>query len=109
VADYLHQSQQATVPPVPEEGEIVLEFEVGGSTYTLLRRSAHIENPDLQLSPREKEIVSLIARGLPNKTIARKLNISPWTVSTCVKRIFAKFNVRSRAEMVAQAMTAKLM
>ena len=44
----------------------------------------------------------MVARGYPNKTIASVLEISTWTVSTHLRRIFAKFGVRSRAAMVAR-------
>jgi DNA-binding CsgD family transcriptional regulator len=46
----------------------------------------------------------MVARGHPNKTIARVLEISIHTVGTYVKRIFAKLNVGSRAAMVARLM-----
>ena len=55
----------------------------------------------LALSPREQQIVRLVAKGLVNKTIGHVLDISPWTVSTHVRRIFAKLGVASRASMVA--------
>jgi DNA-binding CsgD family transcriptional regulator len=44
----------------------------------------------------------MIARGLPNKTIAAVLEISTWTVGTYLRRIFAKLHVTSRAAMVAK-------
>jgi DNA-binding CsgD family transcriptional regulator len=56
------------------------------------------------LSPREHEIVRLVAAGYPNKTIAAVLDISPWTVATYLRRIFHKLRVSSRAEMVARAL-----
>jgi DNA-binding CsgD family transcriptional regulator len=55
-----------------------------------------------QLSPREQEIVRMVAKGHPNKVIADVLNISPWTVCTHLRRIFAKMGVASRAAMVAK-------
>jgi DNA-binding CsgD family transcriptional regulator len=54
------------------------------------------------LSPREVEIARMVAKGYPNKTIAAVLDISPWTVCTYLRRIFAKFGVGSRAAMVAR-------
>jgi len=54
------------------------------------------------LSPREKEIVRMVAEGHPNKVIADVLAISSWTVCTHLRRIFAKLGVCSRAAMVAQ-------
>jgi DNA-binding CsgD family transcriptional regulator len=53
------------------------------------------------LSPREREIARMVARGYTNKMIASVLNISLWTVSTHLRRIFLKLGVSSRAAMVA--------
>lgn len=58
--------------------------------------------PRSGLSPREEEIARMVAKGYPNKTIAAVLEISPWTVCTHLRRIFAKLDVRSRAAMVAR-------
>jgi DNA-binding CsgD family transcriptional regulator len=56
----------------------------------------------MTLSPREQEIARMVARGYANKTIARILEISTWTVGTYLRRIFAKLNVGTRAAMVAR-------
>lgn len=53
------------------------------------------------LSPRECEIVRLVANDRTNKQISSTLGISVWTVSTHLRRIFAKLDVHSRAAMVA--------
>lgn len=58
--------------------------------------------PAVDLSPREREIVRLVASGHVNKTIGSVLDISPWTVATHLRRIFAKLGVTSRASMVAK-------
>lgn len=58
-----------------------------------------------ELSPRELEIARLIAKGYPNKTVAAILEISPWTVGTYLRRIYAKLGVRCRAAMVARLMS----
>lgn len=55
------------------------------------------------LTDREREILQLIARGLPNKAIAAELHISEHTVKFHVGSIFDKLAVSSRAEAVAQA------
>lgn len=52
------------------------------------------------LTRRELQIVIMVSDGMVNKVIADKLNISEWTVSTHLRRIFAKLRVDSRAEMV---------
>ncbi len=53
------------------------------------------------LSPREQQIARMVANGRTNHAIASALEISVWTVSTHLRRIFAKLAVSSRAEMVA--------
>jgi DNA-binding CsgD family transcriptional regulator len=54
------------------------------------------------LSPREAEVARMVAQGYPNKTIASVLDISTFTVSSYLRRIFAKLGVNSRAAMVAR-------
>jgi DNA-binding CsgD family transcriptional regulator len=54
------------------------------------------------LSPRELQIARLVADGATNRAIGSVLDISLWTVSTHLRRIFAKLGVGSRAEMVAR-------
>jgi DNA-binding CsgD family transcriptional regulator len=61
------------------------------------------------LSPRETEIARMVAQGYPNKTIAAVLEISSFTVSSYLRRIFAKLNVNSRAAMVAQVLENRLL
>jgi DNA-binding CsgD family transcriptional regulator len=53
------------------------------------------------LSPREREMILLIARGLPNKGIAAELGISPSTVRTHIYNLFQKVGARSRIELLA--------
>jgi DNA-binding CsgD family transcriptional regulator len=57
--------------------------------------------PAASLSPREQEIVRMVAKGHTNQAIADVLGISSWTVSTHLRRVFAKLHVNSRAAMVA--------
>ncbi len=81
--------------------EVLFDTEVDGSRYLVLKmpKPNHCR---VQLSPREQEIVRMVAKGHPNKVIADVLNISSWTVCTHLRRIFAKLGVGSRAAMVAQ-------
>jgi two-component system, NarL family, response regulator NreC len=55
------------------------------------------------LSPREDKILSLIARGLTNRAIAREMGIAPRTADQHVHNIFVKVRVRSRAEAARYA------
>lgn len=52
------------------------------------------------LSPREHEIARMVGRGYTNKQIAGVLEISLYTVSAHMRRIFSKLGVSSRAAMV---------
>ncbi len=52
------------------------------------------------LTQRELQIANLVAQGHCNKQIASQLKISEWTVSTHLRRVFAKLGVDSRAAMV---------
>ena len=79
---------------------ILLDTTIEGMRY-LLVRLPKAEGPTPTLSPREQEIVRMVSQGFPNKIIADVLNISSWTVSTHLRRIFAKLGVTSRAAMVA--------
>jgi two-component system nitrate/nitrite response regulator NarL len=55
------------------------------------------------LTPRELEVLQLLAEGLPNKTIARRLDISEHTVKFHVNAIMGKLNAHSRTEAVVRA------
>ena len=81
--------------------QVLFDIDVDGSRYMLIR-SVPVERCTLSLSPREREIVRMVAQGRPNKVIAAVLNISSWTVCTHLRRIFAKLGVSSRAAMVAK-------
>jgi DNA-binding CsgD family transcriptional regulator len=83
-----------------EEG-VLLDVEVAGLRCLLVRFVPVTGARHPALSPREREIVRMVAQGCSNKTIAAVLDISTWTVSTHVRRIFAKLSVNSRAAMVA--------
>jgi DNA-binding NarL/FixJ family response regulator len=54
------------------------------------------------LSPREREILKLIARGLSNADVARALSVSRATVRTHLEHIYAKLDVSNRTEAVTE-------
>jgi len=56
-----------------------------------------------RLTPRERDVLTLLAEGLSTEAIAKKLFISPKTVGTHVQRMLAKLDIHSRAEAVAFA------
>jgi DNA-binding NarL/FixJ family response regulator len=79
-------------------------------TRRVIDRMARQPTPDLadqtklhQLTPREREIFELIARGLSNREIARDLVVQESTIKTHVKRILTKLHVRDRVQLVIYA------
>jgi len=56
------------------------------------------------LTARESEVLGLLARGLPNKLIARQLAITPKTVGNHIEHIYSKIGVANRAGAALFAM-----
>ena len=65
-------------------------------------------NPFPQLTPRELEILDLLAQGCGNADLARRLYLSPKTVRNHVANILAKLEVPDRAQAIATARQAGL-
>jgi NarL family two-component system response regulator LiaR len=61
-----------------------------------------------ELTGREQEVLSLMAKGLPNHEIAQRLSITHFTVKKHVSNILAKLSVSSRTEAVAFAIQHRL-
>jgi DNA-binding NarL/FixJ family response regulator len=56
-----------------------------------------------ELTPREREVLMLVGRGLSNAEIADELVLSPLTAKTHVARLFSKLDARDRAQLVVIA------
>ena len=56
-----------------------------------------------ELTPREREVLALVGRGLSNAEVAERLVVSPLTAKTHVARVFAKLGARDRAQLVVIA------
>jgi DNA-binding NarL/FixJ family response regulator len=87
------------------------EVHAGGSPMTSniarkvvqsFQRSGPQPDESANLSPREREVLDLLARGYLYKEISSKLGISVPTVNTYIRRIYEKLHVRSRAQAVAK-------
>lgn len=70
---------------------------------------AHLRAPAPSLTDREREILSLVARGTGNREIARSLFISEATVKTHLTRIYGKLGVDSRTAAVTVAQQQRLL
>jgi len=104
-----HPEFQAVITSSGSGDPVQMELVVNGVHYALHHSPAHPGASQVSLSPREREIVRLVAKGLPTKAVATTLELSPWTVCTHLRRIFSKLGVKSRAEMVASAMKNDLL
>jgi DNA-binding NarL/FixJ family response regulator len=114
VADALHQRVAAVLPRDASAEELHAAVQAAGAGLVALtrdfaagltwgRRAARTApTPTAEpLTPREAEILALLADGLANKEIAARLRISSHTVKTHVQSVFAKLGADSRAEAVA--------
>ena len=61
------------------------------------------------LTTRESEVLRLLAQGMPNKGIARRLGTSPKTVGNHIEHIYAKIEVSSRAAATMYAVSRGLL
>ncbi|MBB5079923.1 response regulator [Nonomuraea endophytica] len=85
-------------------GETVLSPSVATKLVTRMRAPAA-----QALTPREAEVLALVARGLTNAEVGRRLFISETTVKTHLLRIFGKLGVSDRTAAVTTAMERGLL
>jgi len=114
VANALHSGVRAVIPRAATAEEIfaAIQASVAGlvvlhpdALHSVLSPMPSGDQPELDpadqiLSPREIEVLRMIAEGLGNKEIASKLGISDHTVKFHISSIFAKLGASSRTEAV---------
>jgi DNA-binding NarL/FixJ family response regulator len=57
----------------------------------------------VRMTPREREVIDLIAEGLSNKEIAGRLRIAPYTVRSHVRNVMEKLMLHTRLQVAAYA------
>ncbi|MDY7077953.1 MAG: response regulator transcription factor [Chloroflexota bacterium] len=78
------------------------------AAQVLIQATRKPPSPGYNLTPREREVLALMAEGLNNPAIAERLVMSRSTVKFHVSNILFKLNVTSRTEAVAQALQLNL-
>ena len=85
-------------------GTVVISPRLATLLAQALQSNKSVDKVDLSsLTPREKQIIKLIANGMANKVIARKLSITEGTVKVHVKHLLKKLRLRSRVEVAVWA------
>src|SRR5215813_5251768 len=122
VANALHSGVRAVIPRSATAEEIIAAIQASVAGLVVLHPDAlhsvlspmpsgdrpEFHPSDQILSPREIEVLRMIAEGLANKEIASKLGISDHTVKFHISAIFAKLGASSRTEAVIIGIRAGL-
>jgi DNA-binding NarL/FixJ family response regulator len=89
-------------------GEAIFGPALAGRLTELFGGQVFDKHPFPELTSREREVLDLIAEGLPNSAIARRLYLAPKTISNHISTIFSKLAVPDRAAAIVRAREAGL-
>jgi DNA-binding NarL/FixJ family response regulator len=101
---FVHKSRAAA-----EVVEAIRVVAGGGSLFTprtisaLINKRREVESQLEKLTPREKEVLRLMAEGAPSRDIASRLGISYTTVRTHIRSLGSKLGVHSKLEAIVKA------
>jgi DNA-binding NarL/FixJ family response regulator len=111
IVENLLTRRTAQAPAIGEDSENMdiakLAHEISKIKDLLSPRTAIAQTPPpfkIDLTPREQSVLNLVAQGLMNKEIARRLETSVRNVEKYVSRLFSKTGTNSRTELVRFAL-----
>ncbi|MGH8001104.1 MAG: response regulator transcription factor [Brasilonema sp.] len=111
IVENLLERRTARIPTPTEEGEALniteLANQIAQIKALLTQKNAIAQSPApfaIDLTPREQSVLNLVAEGLMNKEIARRLETSVRNVEKYVSRLFSKTGTNSRTELVRFAL-----
>ena len=85
----------------------VLKMVIDGAKYipdiVLQPKSEDVKVDQFGLTQREEEVLKLLFKGLPNKTISQELFVEETTIKLHLRTLFKKFDVKNRTELVIKA------
>ncbi len=98
---------------LPELNKALSDLEKGGAPMSnkiakMVVASFQLNHEDHTLSKREKEVLTLLAKGKTYSTIAEELFVSKTTVRTHIRNIYQKLHVNSKAEAIQLANEKKM-
>src|SRR6266567_3174694 len=85
-------------------GEVLVQPRLAGRLLSRFGKQSRGNYPYETLTAREQEVLQLLARGLRNKEIAARLNVSERTVNFHLANIYQKLNVSGRTEALSKAL-----
>lgn len=83
-------------------GGVPMTSSIARHVADYFRKRAQTRGEMVRLSPRETELLALLARGYSNKEIAKKLSLTIETIQSYLKSVYKKMHVHSRAEAAAK-------
>lgn len=90
------------------KGNAVFEQEVAGALSSMLQYESRQSFESLNISQREYEILELVAEGLSNREIAKKLFLSEGTTRNYVTGLLDKFGLRDRTQLAVQFLKGRI-
>lgn len=88
-------------------GGVPMTSSIARHVADFFRKRTKTRDEMVRLSPREAELLMLLANGYSNKEIARKLSLTVETIHTYLKNVYKKMHVHSRAEAAVKYLSSQ--